>query len=105
VGKPSKMTADERSRIVVAVLRNEMTAVEAARRHGVSEQSIHNWKAAFLEGGRARLAAHEKPQNADREAALQAKVDELSRELDDARTQLRVFGREEVRLPPSQTSR
>ena len=29
-----------------------MTAAEAARRAGVAEQTVHDWKHAFLEGGR-----------------------------------------------------
>jgi transposase-like protein len=105
VGKPSNKTADEKARVVIAVLKAELTAVEAARLEGVSEQSIHNWKAVFLESGRAGLATHAKPLRTSREAELAAKVDELTAALDDARVQLRAFERGVHSLPPSKTSR
>lgn len=105
MGKPSNISAEERARTVVAVLRNEVTAVEAARRHGVSEQSIHHWKAAFLEGGQERLAGRRRPTTSDREAGLRATIDELTRALTDANVRLRALDQGATMLPPSQTSR
>lgn len=105
MAKPSNKTADEKARIVVAVLRGELTAVEAARRHGVSEQSVHNWKAVFLESGSAGLAAQGKPRRSSREAELEAHVDELTRALGEAHVKLRVFERGAEMFPPTRTSR
>jgi transposase-like protein len=39
-------------RVVLSVLRGEATATDAARRVGVSEQTVHNWKRLFLDSGR-----------------------------------------------------
>lgn len=104
MGKPSNVSAEERARTVEAVLRGEVTAIEAGRRLGVSEQSIHKWKAAFLVAGRERLGGRNRLAT-NREAELQAKVDELTLALTDANVRLRVLGREASALPPSQTSR
>ena len=46
--RPSKKTADQKLQIVVSVLRGEASAAEAARRSGVSEQSVHSWKRTFV---------------------------------------------------------
>ena len=42
--------------MVLSVLRGELSAAAAGRRAGVSEQTVHNWKKAFLDAGRERLA-------------------------------------------------
>ena len=41
---------------LVEKLRVVLSVAAAGRRAGVSEQTVHNWKQAFLEGGRDRLA-------------------------------------------------
>jgi transposase len=105
VGKPSNKTAVEKARIVIAVLKGELSAVDAARRHAVSEQSIHNWKAIFLESGRAGLETNGKPRRTTREAELEAEIDELTRALGEAHVQLRVYQRGTELFPPSRTSR
>jgi transposase-like protein len=69
VAKPANKTAEEKARIVVAVLKGELTAVEAARRHGVSEQSVHGWKAVFLEADRAGLDPQGPPRRSSRESS------------------------------------
>ncbi len=57
MAKPSKKTSEQKLRIVLSVLRGEVSAAEAARRNGVSEQSVHNWKRLFLDAGREGLEA------------------------------------------------
>lgn len=47
----------DKIRIVLSVLSGEMTIAEAARQNKVFEQSVSRWKAQFLEGGRAGVAA------------------------------------------------
>lgn len=59
MAKPSAKTPDEKLRIVLAVLEGELSAAEAGRRHGVSEQTISNWRRAFLDAGRAGLVSGE----------------------------------------------
>lgn len=44
-------------RIVLAVLRGEVTIAEAARREAVSQTSIANWRDQFLDGGAQAVAA------------------------------------------------
>jgi transposase len=105
VGKPSNKSAEEKARVVIAVLRGELAAVEAARLNGVSEQSIHNWKAVFLEGGRARLGERATPRPSNREAVLEAKVAELTAAIAEADVQLRTLRQGVQTLPPTQTSR
>ena len=56
MAKASKKSPEEKLRVVLSVLRGELSAAAAGRRAGVSEQTVHNWKKAFLEGGRDRLA-------------------------------------------------
>ena len=57
MGRPSKKTAVEKTRIVLSVLRGDVSVAEAARRNGVSEQSIGNWKQRFLAGGQESMQA------------------------------------------------
>ena len=52
MAKASKKSPEEKLRMVLSVLRGELSAAVAGRRAGVSEQTVHNWKKAFLEGGR-----------------------------------------------------
>ena len=53
MGRPAKHSVDFKARVVLSVLRGEMTGAEAARRHGVSETSIGKWKEQFVAAGRA----------------------------------------------------
>ncbi len=55
MARPSKKTPEEKMRVVLSVLRGEATAAEAGRKAGVSEQTVSNWKRAFLDSGRAGL--------------------------------------------------
>jgi transposase-like protein len=38
------------------VLAHEMTAAEAARRHGVSTESINRWRNRFVDAGKAAIS-------------------------------------------------
>ena len=51
----TKIPAEEETRLVLAVLANEMTCAEAARRCGVSAVTMTKWKHQFLETGADRL--------------------------------------------------
>jgi len=57
VRKPAKrLPIEEKVRVVLAVLGGEMTASEAARRHGVSVQAVLTWRNKFLDAGKESLA-------------------------------------------------
>jgi transposase len=93
-------------RVVLCVLRGEQTATEAARRAGVSEQTVHNWKRLFLESGREGLAAQGGgARRSGREAELEAENEELKAALGEAHVALRVWQKGAEYLPPSRTSR
>jgi len=51
----TKIPAEEKTRLVLAVLANEMTCAEAARRCGVNPVPVTKWKHQFLEAGADRL--------------------------------------------------
>ena len=55
MAKPSDRSPERKLQVVLSVLRGELSATEAARRVGVAEQTVHNWKRAFLEAGREGL--------------------------------------------------
>ncbi len=86
------------------MLRGELTAAEAARRGGVSEQTVHNWKRAFLEAGREGLAQGRR-RRSSRELELEAECEELKAALGEAHVQLRVWKKGAEYLPASRTSR
>jgi hypothetical protein len=57
VRKPAKrLPIEEKVRVVLAVLGGEMSASEAARRHGVSVPAVLSWRNRFLDAGRQSLA-------------------------------------------------
>lgn len=104
MARPSKKTPEQKLQIVLSVLRGEHTAVEAARRNGVSEQAVHNWKRQFLEAGRQGLEKGARRQSS-REMELEAENEELKAALGEAHVQLRVWKKGAEYLPPSRTSR
>ena len=46
---------EQRTRIVLSVLAGEMTMAEAARRNGVSRETVAKWRDRFVAGGRDAL--------------------------------------------------
>jgi transposase len=69
-GQPRKHSVGFKARVVLSVLRGEMTRAEAARRHGVSETSIGKWKEQFVTAGRGGL----KPTGPARVSSEQARL-------------------------------
>ena len=104
MAKASKKSPEEKLRVVLSVLRGELSVAAAGRRAGVSEQTVHNWKKAFVEGGRDRLALGARRRSA-REAELEAECEELKAALGEAHVQLRVWKKGAEFPPPSRTSR
>ena len=55
MGNPPSKSAEDKVRIVLAVLRGEISIAAAARREGTSGESISKWRDLFLAGGRQGL--------------------------------------------------
>ena len=104
MAKTSKKSPEEKLRVVLSVLRGELSAAAAGRRAGVSEQTVHNWKKAFLDAGRERLA-HGARRRSAREGELEVENEELKAALGEAHVQLRVWRKGAEYLPPLGTSR
>ncbi len=91
MGRPPVWSAEDKLRIVMAVLRGEVSMAEAARREGVSETSVGKWRAQFLDGGREALAAGGAAGPNAAEQRLLAELDELKIALGEASAELRVL--------------
>jgi transposase len=104
MARASKKSPEEKLRVVLSVLRGEATATEAARRAGISEQTVHNWKRIFLDSGRDGLAQGHR-RRSSRETELEAENEELKAALGEATVELRVWKKGAEYLPPSVTSR
>ena len=104
MSRPAKRTPERKLQVVLSVLRGEVSAAEAARRAGVTEQTVHNWKNAFLEAGREGLAGPRR-RRSSRELELEAENEELKAALGEAHVQLRVWKKGAEHLPPLRTSR
>jgi transposase len=102
---------ETRLQLVLAVLAHELTVAEAARRHGVSTESINRWRNRFVDAGRA-ATEDGMPGKAGAHSSLverrqRAEIQELKLALAEASVQLRIWqkGSEYVDQVPSQTSR
>lgn len=54
--KKSELTQDQRTEVVMAMLRREEPVPQLARRYGVSEQSLYRWREEFISAGKLGLA-------------------------------------------------
>lgn len=102
--KPFK-SAEEKLGVVLTVLRGEMTQVEAARRLEMSQTTIAKWQKQFLDGAHEALSRGENavPSASQREADLQAKIDELTSALGEAYVELRTWRKGGALYPRSRT--
>ncbi len=110
--KPAKrLPIEEKVRVVLAVLGGEMTASEAARRHGVSVQAVLIWRNKFLDAGQQALGdkvpGPGKNAGSADERRLKLENSRLKLALAEAAVQLRIWqkGAEYVEAVPSKTSR
>ena len=92
MARPSNKTSDEKTQAVLTVLAGRRTTAEVARELGVSEQSLHNWKRAFLDGGKAAFERASGPPTS-REAELEVENEELKAALGEAYLKLRLMER------------
>src|SRR4029450_11340691 len=105
MARPPIKPVEDKLRIVLAVLRGEVSIKEVARRERVSETSIAAWRDQFLDGGRAALAAGARHGPSAHEAELQAQVEELTSALGEAHVELRVWRKGGAAYPAWKTSR
>ena len=56
MGKRTELTFEQRTEVVLALLRREEPAAKLARRYGISEPTLYRYRDLFLEGGQAALA-------------------------------------------------
>jgi transposase-like protein len=107
----TKIPAEEKMRLVLAVLAGEMTGAEAARRCGVSATQVTKWKHQFLAAGAERL--QEVPggpagkRGTPEQRRLQIENEQLKLALAEAMVQLRIWqrGAALANQVPSRTSK
>jgi len=63
MGKPSTLSPEKRTELVLRLLSKQEPASQIARRAGVSEQTPYRWREEFLNGGKQAVAGR----GADRE--------------------------------------
>jgi transposase len=107
----TKIAAEEKTRLVLAVLANEMTCAEAARRCGVSGVTMTKWKHQFLAAGAERLeevpSGRAGAKGSAEQRRLQLENEQLKLALAEATVQLRIWQRGAALADriPSQTSK
>jgi len=70
----NKLSLEEKVQLVLASLKGQESILELARRHGVADTCIHNWRKEFIEGGKARLSGNK---NTTREKILEHENQQL----------------------------
>lgn len=107
MGRRPYRSADEKMRVVLSVLKGEMTQVEAARRLEMSQTTIAKWQKQFLEGAHESLGRGDNARApaSRREAELEAQVEELTSALGEAYVELRLWRKGGALYPRSKTSR
>lgn len=93
MARTSGVSAERKIQVVLSVLKGELTAVEAGKRVGVAEQTVHNWKKAFLDAGAAGIEQGKRVSRSNREAQLEHEVEELKAALGETVAELRVVKR------------
>lgn len=107
----SRLSVQEKTLVVLAVLAGEMTLAEAARRHGVTPQAVGQWRDRFLEAGKAslesRMPGAAGGAGSQTERRLRAEAEQLKLALAEATVQLRIWqkGSEHIDAVPSRTSK
>jgi len=99
---------ETRLKLVLSMLAHEMTVAEAARRHGVSAESINWWRNRFVDTGKAAMEDGIPGKVGSLvERRQRAEIQELKLALAEATVQLGIWqkGSEYVALVPSPTSR
>src|SRR5918911_520341 len=91
MGRPPQKSVEDKSRIVQAVLKGEITIAEAARREGTSQTSVAAWREQFLAGGEAALAERSRHGPSTRERTLKADIEQLNAAPGETHMELRLW--------------
>ena len=78
MARPPMFSVQAKQRIVLSVLRGEMSVAEAARRNKCSETSVAKWRDQFLQGGVGALEASATRGPSTREAQLERELAEVT---------------------------
>ncbi|WP_078893998.1 transposase [Streptomyces sp. CT34] len=103
MGRPPILPADKKLGLLVRVMSGQLTAAEAAREAGVSEQSVSNWRRQFIEGARNGLAGESgrDSEEASRIAELTKENAMLKATIGELYMELRKYGRSTPGRVPS----
>ena len=93
MGEPPLKSVEDKVRIVLAVLRGEISIAAAARRESTSGVSISKWRDLFLAGGQRALEAGVGAGPSSREQQQAGEIEELNRALGEAHMELRLWGK------------
>ena len=104
MAKPPLKSPEDKARVVVSILRGEVTIAEASRREGVSQTTIAKWRDRFLDGGQAAVAAGGRV-GSSREQRLTAQIEELTSALGEAHMELRLWRKGGALYPASKSSK
>jgi transposase len=106
--KPStRLSAEQKIQVVMAVLAGEVSMSEAARRHGVAQPTVVKWRTLFVEGGRRAVLEERLPGRVTGESTAERRMrienEQLKLALAEATVQLRIWqkGAEHIREVPS----
>ena len=91
MAQPPVKSVEDKTRIVLAVLRGEVSIAEAARREGTSQVSISKWRDLFLEGGLRALEQGARRGPTSRERHMAAEIENLNTALGEAHMELRLW--------------
>jgi transposase len=105
MGQPPVKSVEDKNRIVLAVLRGEVTIAEVARRENTSQVSISKWRDQFLAGGLEALAQGARHGPSSRELQMAAEVEQLNTALGEAHMELRLWRKGGVLYPGGSSSK
>ena len=101
MARSSELTPDQRSEIVLAMIRREEPTSVLSRRHGVSENTLNRWKEEFVVGGVTQLASGKKQKRIDekRLVKLEAAVEERDQVIGELTIANRILKKNGQNLP------
>jgi transposase len=107
MGRKQQLSPDQKMRIVLSVLRGEVTQTAIARKLEMSQTTIAKWQKQALVGMSEALTRGDnpKPPSSVRERELESQVEELTTAIGEAYVELRVWRKGGTLYPRSQTSR
>ncbi|MCM6775273.1 helix-turn-helix domain-containing protein [Nocardia sp. CDC159] len=105
----ARIPVEDKVRIVLAVLKGEISVSEAARRRGVSAMAVSKWKQAFVDAGAKALEPRPSgpagAQGGPEQRRLRIENEQLKLALAEATVQLRIQRHGDSGRVPSPTSK